>query len=167
MKKRTQSPTIRKFLKLCCEKCGNTDKRVLTIHHKNRVCDGGNDFQENLQTLCANCHRIAHIESYQKEITKIEDGVEKKAYRFPVECFLCKEKTNKTWFSNAFYQHPLCKKCFRKKAREFLKPRNIRLEEEQEIKEWIEKLAYAKPVKKLTDSFVMDFPNKRRGDVFG
>lgn len=41
-----------------CRRCGNRDKRVLTVHHK----DGNrrNNKIENLEWLCRNCHCIIH-----------------------------------------------------------------------------------------------------------
>lgn len=41
-----------------CEDCGNTDIRVLEVHHvdRNRL----NNKLENLVVLCANCHLIRH-----------------------------------------------------------------------------------------------------------
>ena len=41
-----------------CEICGNKDKRVLILHHKN--FDNKNNLRENLQLICANCHMIIH-----------------------------------------------------------------------------------------------------------
>jgi hypothetical protein len=41
-----------------CADCGNTDERVLEVHHidKNRK----NNKDENLVIVCANCHKIRH-----------------------------------------------------------------------------------------------------------
>lgn len=41
-----------------CEMCGNKDKRVLQLHHKD--LNPYNNLRENLQLLCANCHLIIH-----------------------------------------------------------------------------------------------------------
>lgn len=43
-----------------CECCGNSDKRVLEIHHKN--FNHKDNRIENLMIVCANCHRIIHSE---------------------------------------------------------------------------------------------------------
>jgi hypothetical protein len=45
-------------VKVKCRKCDITDKRVLTVHHK----DGNrkNNSLENLEWLCRNCHCIIH-----------------------------------------------------------------------------------------------------------
>lgn len=42
-----------------CRRCGITDKRVLSVHHK----DGNrrNNKIENLEWLCRNCHCIIHL----------------------------------------------------------------------------------------------------------
>ena len=45
-----------------CELCGNEDPRVLCVHHKTPIAKGGTNNEGNLQTLCANCHKIAHFE---------------------------------------------------------------------------------------------------------
>ena len=41
-----------------CEHCGNTDKRVLVIHHKDR--NKKHNERDNLFLLCHNCHAIIH-----------------------------------------------------------------------------------------------------------
>lgn len=45
-------------IKETCRRCGISDQRVLTVHHR----DGNrkNNDIKNLEWLCANCHRIAH-----------------------------------------------------------------------------------------------------------
>ncbi len=42
-----------------CRRCGNTDKRILAVHH----IDGNrkNNKIENLEWLCRNCHCIVHL----------------------------------------------------------------------------------------------------------
>jgi hypothetical protein len=40
----------------CCAHCGNTDKRVLQIHH----IDGRKNPSNERIVLCANCHVIIH-----------------------------------------------------------------------------------------------------------
>lgn len=45
---------------LSCEDCGNDDKRVLEVHHKDH--DKNNNSLDNLIVLCANCHKIRHYE---------------------------------------------------------------------------------------------------------
>lgn len=44
-----------------CEKCGLKDKRILTIHHKDRNKE--NNTRENLILLCWNCHNLDHYKS--------------------------------------------------------------------------------------------------------
>ena len=50
------------FKKDACELCGNEDPRVLCVHHKTPIAKGGTNDVDNLQTLCANCHKIVHFE---------------------------------------------------------------------------------------------------------
>ena len=42
-----------------CRRCGNTDKRVLAVHHIDR--NRKNNKTENLEWLCRNCHCIVHL----------------------------------------------------------------------------------------------------------
>lgn len=46
--------------KEACRRCGNDDKRVLVVHHKDR--NRKNNKTENLEWLCRNCHCIVHSE---------------------------------------------------------------------------------------------------------
>jgi 5-methylcytosine-specific restriction endonuclease McrA len=47
-----------------CQKCGTADK--IRVHHLvPRVC-GGTDELTNLATLCAGCHRKAHVATGQR-----------------------------------------------------------------------------------------------------
>ena len=48
--------------KNACEICELDDPRVLCVHHKIPLSKGGTNDDENLQTLCANCHKIVHFE---------------------------------------------------------------------------------------------------------
>jgi len=41
-----------------CRRCGNADKRVLAVHHKDS--NRKNNRIENLEWLCRNCHCIVH-----------------------------------------------------------------------------------------------------------
>lgn len=41
-----------------CNKCGNEDKDVLQVHHRDKNRD--NNSLENLEVLCANCHIKEH-----------------------------------------------------------------------------------------------------------
>ena len=45
---------------LVCEGCGNSDHRVLEVHHKDH--NRSNNELSNLSVLCANCHKIRHYE---------------------------------------------------------------------------------------------------------
>jgi len=42
-----------------CSRCGNSDKRVLVVHH--RDSNRKNNQAENLEWLCRNCHCIVHL----------------------------------------------------------------------------------------------------------
>lgn len=44
--------------KLVCEHCGNSDKRVLMVHHKDS--SRKNNKLSNLIWLCHNCHHLVH-----------------------------------------------------------------------------------------------------------
>lgn len=48
----------RKFLKDKCERCGfiPEHRKQMDIHHKDK--NHSNNEESNLQTLCANCHRL-------------------------------------------------------------------------------------------------------------
>jgi hypothetical protein len=50
----------RQFLGLKCERCGfdPVDECQLDVHHKDR--DHTNNAPSNLETICANCHRLEH-----------------------------------------------------------------------------------------------------------
>lgn len=41
-----------------CEKCGFSDERILTLHHKDR--NPRHNKRENLMLLCWNCHALEH-----------------------------------------------------------------------------------------------------------
>jgi len=41
-----------------CERCGISDKRILSAHHINK--DRSNNNVENLKWLCFNCHYLVH-----------------------------------------------------------------------------------------------------------
>jgi 5-methylcytosine-specific restriction endonuclease McrA len=53
--------TYRYYLKPACERCSFVaiDRVQLDIHHRDG--DHSNDDPENLETLCANCHRLEHV----------------------------------------------------------------------------------------------------------
>lgn len=50
--------TIKKFGSLCCERCRFSNSHALVVHHIDR--DRQNNSPANLETLCANCHKIEH-----------------------------------------------------------------------------------------------------------
>jgi len=55
-----KSREYREFKKTYCEMCGfvPVDSFQLDVHHKDGQCR--NNDPKNLQTLCANCHRLKH-----------------------------------------------------------------------------------------------------------
>lgn len=44
--------------KSCCGRCGFTNILALEVHHKDR--NRNNNTMDNLEVLCANCHKIEH-----------------------------------------------------------------------------------------------------------
>lgn len=55
---------LRNNLVPICKICGNKDKRVLIVHHKDR--NRKNNVVKNLTWLCLNCHHLVH--HYNKSI---------------------------------------------------------------------------------------------------
>lgn len=55
----------RRNLGKSCERCGFVPEhpRQMDVHHRDG--DHSNDDPANLQTLCANCHRLVHIPGFQ------------------------------------------------------------------------------------------------------
>ena len=51
--------TIQRKGKWCCEKCGNENPDHLTVHHRDQ--NRQNNADENLETLCGNCHWEIHL----------------------------------------------------------------------------------------------------------
>ena len=48
------------FRKDSCERCGYSEhKEILHVHHKD--CNRGNCSEDNLETLCPNCHYTEHL----------------------------------------------------------------------------------------------------------
>lgn len=45
---------------MMCTRCGISDERILLKHHIDR--NRKNNDIKNLQTLCYNCHKLAHLE---------------------------------------------------------------------------------------------------------
>lgn len=56
-----------KYLKSFCEECGDNRKYLLIVHHKDK--DRLNNQEENLTTLCHNCHALKHLEIKEGEIS--------------------------------------------------------------------------------------------------
>jgi 5-methylcytosine-specific restriction endonuclease McrA len=42
-----------------CQSCGSMSN--LEVHHKQFRSRSGDDFEENLITLCAHCHTVVHL----------------------------------------------------------------------------------------------------------
>jgi hypothetical protein len=61
---------IRRNGKLSCERCGFDDARGLVVHHRDR--DRANTAEENLETLCCNCHAIEHWPDSASKIMKLD-----------------------------------------------------------------------------------------------
>lgn len=61
---RKEARTIRKeYMKVIvyCEDCGETDKRLLELHHIKPIALGGGNEVTNLRMLCPTCHKIQHL----------------------------------------------------------------------------------------------------------
>lgn len=53
-----------------CNKCGyNNHPEILEVHHKDK--DTNNNNVANLEVLCPNCHKLAHLEKFKKDYTRI------------------------------------------------------------------------------------------------
>ena len=48
----------RKYRKDCCEKCGFKPEHICQLDVDHKDGDRKNNSPSNLQTLCANCHRL-------------------------------------------------------------------------------------------------------------
>lgn len=48
-----------------CRKCGTKGSKdnPLQVHHKKPRCKGGTNNPDNLELLCANCHKREHLEN--------------------------------------------------------------------------------------------------------
>jgi len=44
-----------------CVRCGESDIRVLRLHHIIPKSKGGDNTKDNLETLCSNCHAVHHF----------------------------------------------------------------------------------------------------------
>lgn len=47
---------------LVCKRCGHNKTYNIQLHHKQYVCNGGNNEPDNLEPLCRNCHATEHYE---------------------------------------------------------------------------------------------------------
>lgn len=65
-RRRVERRRAQPFCKDECERCGIDDPRVLDVHHKIPLSEGGTGEQSNLETLCKNCHAIAHWEARER-----------------------------------------------------------------------------------------------------
>jgi 5-methylcytosine-specific restriction endonuclease McrA len=54
-----------------CQACGAM--KDLQVHHLQFRSQSGDDFKENLITLCADCHRRTHERSERKELMNFPD----------------------------------------------------------------------------------------------
>lgn len=64
-KKTVERRRAQVFCKDACECCGIDDPRVLVVHHKIPLAKGGLTEESNMETLCCNCHALAHWELSQ------------------------------------------------------------------------------------------------------
>ena len=70
--------TIKRKNKLCCERCGDDNLHHLTVHHRDE--DRRNNAEDNLQTLCANCHFEIHWADTVSRATNIKRALQIAAY---------------------------------------------------------------------------------------
>ncbi len=68
-----------------CEKCGGTNG--IEVHHKIPLIKGGNDTQDNLISLCYECHKNEH-KLNRSELTRI--GIEKARNALVVDVLISK-----------------------------------------------------------------------------
>lgn len=61
-RKRMELYRAQRVLQDACAVCGLDDPRVLIVHHKVPLSQGGTSERDNLKTLCRNCHAMAHYE---------------------------------------------------------------------------------------------------------
>lgn len=64
------SQTIKRKGIICCERCGHNEIDVLCVHHING--DRKDNSQENLETVCANCHQKQHWQNSRVRKKHIE-----------------------------------------------------------------------------------------------
>lgn len=75
-----------KFTCQCCGKGGMSYLPILTVHHRVPVAAGGPDKEENLITLCQNCHMRLHVYTMKglrvnkDEVSDEEMAILKKIY---------------------------------------------------------------------------------------
>jgi hypothetical protein len=55
-----KSSEYKQYRKESCEICGSTHN--LDAHHRISRANGGDDSEENIETLCKSCHRTKHPE---------------------------------------------------------------------------------------------------------
>lgn len=61
LKRQLKKAKYRKGMGVSCERCGfvAVHPAQLDVHHKD--LNHSNNEKENLETLCANCHRLEHV----------------------------------------------------------------------------------------------------------
>jgi len=66
--------TVQRKDKLCCEECGSENPHHLMVHHRDE--NRQNNADENLETLCANCHYEVHWKSAVDRADRVERALE-------------------------------------------------------------------------------------------
>lgn len=116
-----------------CERCGNSDLRVLVKHHVLPRFMGGDDDISNLQVLCQNCHKIVHDDlrygNTGAEVVQESQYFLKKIHGNFV-CFVCGRiaKHLKPATVGEYKDRFLCEECYDENEVKFYYPFEMELE---------------------------------------
>lgn len=74
-----------------CLRCGYNNKQVLEVHHKDR--NRSNNSMENLEVLCANCHKLEHDIDRRRKRGRTKPPTNQVNVRYPQELLDSIDKT--------------------------------------------------------------------------